>query len=148
MGRRLTVMRRAMRRRDPVFVAWVAGLGLAALVFFVGPDQFLFRVTDALHVFAWRIAEAISELSATALDAVRALSIGLFVTFLALAFAVLRRGGRSRGAILAITLLFVLLVGDAGPGDQFRWFSALALSGVGALVMTGRLRQVGLVART
>ena len=147
IGRRVLVVRRAMRRRDPIFVAWIAGLGLAALVFVVGPDQFVFRVTDALHVFVWRIGEAISELSATALDAVRALSIGLFVTFLDLAFAVLRRGGRSRGAILMVTLLFILLVGDSGPGDQFRWLSALALSGVGALVMTGRLRQVGLVVR-
>ena len=134
-------------RRDPVVVAWVAGLGLAALVFAVGPDHFLFRLADTLHVLAWRVAETIEELSATALDVVRALSIGLFVTFLALAFAVLRRGGRSRGAMVAVSLLFFFLVADAAPGDQARWVAALALSGVGALVMTGRLRQVGLVVR-
>ena len=128
-------------------VAWGAGLGLAVLVFVVGPDHFLFRLADTLHVLAWRVAEAIAELSATALDVVRALSIGLFVTFLALAFAVLRRGGRSRGAMVAVSLLFFLLVADAAPGDQARWVAALALSGVGALVMTGRLRQVGLVVR-
>ena len=137
-----------MVRRDPVVIAWAAGLGLAALVFAVGPDQFLFRLVDTLHLWAWRLAEAIAELSATALDVVRALSIGLFVTFLGLGFAVLRRGGRSRGAIIAVSLVFFFLVADAAPGDQARWVAALALSGVGALVMTGRLRQVGLVVRT
>lgn len=135
-------------RRDPVVFAWVAGLGLAALVFVVGPDQFVFRVADALHVFAWRIAEAIAALSATALDAVRALSIGLFVTFLALAFAVARRGGKSVGAAVGVTLVFLFLVDDAGPQDQAHWLAALALAGVAASVMTGRLRQGAQVVRS
>lgn len=132
-----------MSRRDPVLIAWAAGLGLAALVFVVGPDQFLFRLFDTLHVFWWRVAEALAQLSATALDVVRALSIGLFVTFLALAVAVMRRGGRAKLAIIVVTLLYFLLVGDAAPGDQSRWLAALVLSGVGASIMTGRLRQAG-----
>ena len=134
-------------RRDPVVLAWAAGLGLALLVFVVGPDHFLFRLADTLHVLAWRVAEAVAELSATALDVVRALSIGLFVTFLALAVAVGRRGGRSRAAIVTVTVVFFFLVADAAPGDQARWVAALALSGMGALIMTGRLRQTGLAVR-
>lgn len=134
-------------RRDPVVIAWGAGLGLALLVFLVGPDHFLFRLADTLHVLAWRVAETLAELSATALGVVQALSIGLFVTFLGLALAVLRRGGRSRGAMIVVSLVFFFLVSDAAPGDQARWVAALALSGLGALVMTGRLRQVGLAVR-
>jgi uncharacterized membrane protein YjdF len=130
-----------MVRRDPVLIAWVIGLALAGLVFVVGPDQFLFRLSDTMHVLAWRIVEAFEELSATALDAVRALSIGLYVTFMALSFAVLRRGGRARAAMVVVTLLYCLLVGAAAPGDQVRWLAALVLSGAGAAVMTGRLRQ-------
>ncbi len=137
-----------MSRRDPVLVAWLVGLALAALVFLVGPDHFLFRLDDALHLIVWRIAEALQQLSATALDAVRALAIGLYVTFMALAFAVHRRGGRARAAIVVVTLLYMGLVGYAVPGDQTRWLAALALSGVGAAVMTGRLRQSALVARS
>ncbi len=136
-----------MTRRDPVLVAWVAGLALAALVFLVGPDQFMFRLLDAVHVAFWRIGEAVAQLSATARDAVRALSIGLFVTFLGLALAVARRGGRARGAIVAVAVVFFLLVGDAGPQDQGRWVAALILSATGAAVMTGRLRHTGLSVR-
>lgn len=136
-----------MTRRDPVLLAWLVGLALAALVFLVGPDQFLFRVTDAVHVALWRIGEALAELSATALDAVRALSIGLFVTFLALSFAVLRRGGRARMALVVVSVLYLLLASDAAPGDQTRWIAALALSATGAAIMTGRLRNAGLALR-
>ena len=130
-----------MTRRDPVFIAWAVGLGLAALLYLVGPDQFLFRVIDAMHVFAWRIGEALADLSAAALDVVRALAIGLFVTFVGLALAVARRGGRARAALIVLCVLFWILVADASPGDQSRWIAALILSGAGAAVMTGRLRR-------
>ena len=132
-----------MTRRDPVLFAWAVGLGIAALVYVVGPDHFLFRLENALHVFAWQVAEFLAELSATALDVVRALSIGLFVTFLALAAAVARRGGRSRAAAAVVSILFLLLVGGATAGDPERWLAALVLSGLGAAVMTGRLRAAG-----
>lgn len=132
-----------MTRRDPVVLAWGAGLALAVLVFVVGPDHFLFRLADTLHMLAWRIAEALAELSATALNVIRALSIGLFVTFIGLAISVGRRGGRARMAMVVVGVLFLLLVGDAGPDDQSRWIAALVLSAVGASVMTGRLRQAG-----
>lgn len=136
-----------MVRRDPAVIAWVVGLALAALVYVVGPDRFLFRLEDALHVLAWRIGEMLSDLSATALDIVRALSIGLYVTFLALAVAVARRGGRSKLAVVVVTVLFLMVVEGAAPGDQTRWFAALVLSGIGASVMTGRLRQAGVPVR-
>lgn len=136
-----------MIRRDPVVIAWVVGLSLAALVYVVGPDRFLFRLEDTLHIVAWRIAEAVADLSATALDIVRALSIGLYVTFLGLVVAVLRRGGRAKFAVVVVTVLFLMIVEGAAPGDQTRWVAALVLSGVGASVMTGRLRQAGVPVR-
>ena len=136
-----------MTRRDPVMVAWVVGLGLAALVFLVGPDQFLFRLADTVHVALWRLGEALEQLSATAIDVVRALSIGLFVTFLGLALAVMRRGGRAKVAIVVVGLLYFLLVNDAAPGDQSHWLAALVLAATAAAIMTGRLRQTGLALR-
>ena len=136
-----------MPRRDPVTIAWAAGLALAALIYFVGPDNFMFRFQDTLHVLAWRISEAIANLSVAALDAVRALAIGLFVTFLALSVAVARRGGRSRFAAVVVTIVFLMLVEGAAAGEQARWTAALILSGLGAAVMSGRLRQSGVPAR-
>ena len=134
-----------MRRRDPIVLAWVAGLALAALVYAVGPDRFLFRVLDTLHVLAWRLSEAVADLSVLALDLVRALAIGLFATFVVLAVAVARRGGRGRGALLLVSVLFLFLAGGGADGasPNTRWTAALLLSGMGALVMTGRLRQTG-----
>lgn len=139
-----------MNRRDPILLAWAAGLALAALVYFVGPDRFVFRLMDTLHVLAWRIGELIEDLSAITLDMVRALAIGLYATFVALAVAVARRGGRGRGALILVSLLFLLLAGGGIGGDigapNARWTAALLLAGAGAAVMTGRLRQAGAVA--
>lgn len=132
-----------MTRRDPVLLAWAAGLGITALVYIVGPDHFFFRLENALHVFAWQVAELLADLSATALDLVRALSIGLFVTFIGLATAVSRRGGRSRGAMITVSIVFLILVSGATTGDPARWLAALVLSGLAAAVMTGRLRHAG-----
>lgn len=138
-----------MQRRDPVVVAWVVGLGLAALAYAVGPQHFLFRVVDWFHFAAWRLGEMVADLSRFGLDLVRALALGLFATFLILGFAVLRRGGRARGALIVVTLLFAVLVGndDFVTDSNGRWAAALALSAAGALVMTSRLRQTGLVSR-
>lgn len=136
-------------RRDPILAAWGIGLLLAALVYVVGPDRFLFRVLDTLHVLGWRIAELVDDLSIVALDLIRALAIGLYATFVVLAVAVSRRGGPSRGALVVVSLLFLALAGGTGVPNT-RWTAALVLCAVGAAVMTGRLRQpqpVGLAAR-
>jgi hypothetical protein len=134
-------------RRDPVVVAWAVGLGLAVLVYVLGPQHFLFRLLDTFHVALWRLGELIADLSVVALDAVRALAIGLYVTFLVLGLLVLRRGGRARAALVVVTVLFLVLVArdDLAVESNGRWAAALALSGVGALVMTARLRQSALV---
>jgi hypothetical protein len=135
-----------MQRRDPVVVAWAVGIGLAVLAYAVGPQHFLFRVLDWFHFAAWRLGEIIADLSRFGLDLVRALAIGLYATFLILGVAVLRRGGRARGALIVVTLLFAILVGndDFVTDSNGRWAAALALSTAGALVMTSRLRHSGM----
>jgi hypothetical protein len=139
-----------MQRRDPVVVAWVLGLGLAALAYAVGPQYFLFRLVDWFHFAAWRLGEIIGDLSLVAQNVVRALAIGLYATFVVLAVSVLRRGGRARGALIVVTVLFLILIGptEMATESNARWTAALALSAVGAVVMTGRLRQTALVPRS
>jgi len=138
------------QRRDPVLIAWAVGLGLAALVYVLGPRHFLFRVLDTFHVLMWRLGEFIADLSTVALDAVRALAIGLYATFVVLAFVVVRRGGRARAALVIISVLFAILVArdDTVTESNGRWAAALALSGFGAIVMTNRLRQTALLPRS
>jgi hypothetical protein len=137
------------QRRDPVLIAWVLGLALAAIVYVVGPNHFWFRLLDTFHVLMWRLGEFIADLSSMALDVVRALAIGLYATFVVLALAVLRRGGRARAALIVVTLLFLVLVAhdDMVTESNGRWMAALALSAVGAIVMTTRLRQTALIPR-
>ena len=139
-----------MERRDPVILAWVAGLGLAVLVYLFGPRDFLFHVLNWFHVALWQLSEIIADLGSKALDLVRALAMGLYATFVLLALAVLRRGGRARAALVVVTVLsLVLVTNDTGPAEgNGRWAAALALSAVGAIVMTARLRQTALVPRS
>lgn len=138
-----------MQRRDPVLIAWVLGLGLAAIAYAVGPQYFMFRVADSFHVAMWRIGEAIGDLSLMGRDLVRALAIGLYVTFVVLALAVIRRGGRGKAALAWVSLLFLFLIGgiELTTESDTRWVLALAVAGGGAVTMTQRLRQTALVVR-
>lgn len=136
-------------RRDPVTMVWIGGLVLAAVLYFVGTDRFWFQVVNSLHVAGWWISEVIADLSGLAVELVRALALGVFATFVALCWLASRRGAAVRGTALLVGLLFLVL---AGGGDEFgrdagslRWTAALGVAGVGALVMTRRLRTAGAV---
>ena len=129
--------------RNPIVVAWVAGLVLAAAVYIVGPERLVFRLIDNLHLLAWWIEEGLAQLGGVTAEAVRALAIGLYVTFAALALAVQQRGGSARSALFWVSVLFWLLAaGVIGAEDgQGRWVMALALVAVASIAMTARLRN-------
>ena len=129
--------------RNPIVVAWVAGLVLAAAVYVVGPERLVFRLIDNLHLLAWWIEEGLAQLGGVTAEAVRALAIGLYVTFAALALAVQQRGGSARSALFWVSVLFWLLAaGVIGAEDgQGRWVMALALVAVASIAMTARLRN-------
>ncbi len=138
-----------MQRRDPVLIAWVVGLGLAAVAYAIGPQYFMFRVVDSFHLAMWRIGEAIGDLSLMGRDLVRALAMGLYATFVVLALSVIRRGGSGKAALFWVSVLFLFLIGglDLTTESDTRWFLALAVAGAGAVTMTQRLRQTALVVR-
>ena len=131
-------------RRNPVLVAWAAGLLLAATVYVVGPEHLVFRILDNLHYAGWWLGEVVARLGGVTAEAVRALAIGIYVTFVALGAAVEQRGGHAKGALFWVSVGFWLLAGgvigfDEGYG---RWAMALVLVIIAALSMTARLRQV------
>lgn len=138
-----------MRGRDPVLIAWVIGLGLAALAYAVGPQYLLFRIVDSFHVALWRISEAIGDLSLMGREAIRALALGLYVTFVVLALGVIRRGGTAKASLFWLTVLFLFLIGGVGltTESDTRWVLALAVAGAGAVTMTSRLRQTTALVR-
>ena len=137
--------------RNPILVAWAAGLVLAVAVYLVGPERLVFRLFDNLHLLGWWLSEVVAQLGGVMADAVRALAVGLYVTFVALGLAVQQRGGSARGALFWVSVLFWLLAAgvigiEDGPG---RWVLALALVTVASVGMTTRLRSArpGVVSR-
>ncbi len=128
--------------RNPILVAWAAGMALAVAVYVVGPERLVFRLVDNLHLFGWWLSEVVAQLGGVMADAVRALAIGLYLTFVALGLAVQQRGGPARTALFWVSVLFWLLAAgvigiEDGPG---RWVLALALVTVASVGMTARLR--------
>lgn len=137
--------------RNPILLAWVAGLALAVVVYVYGPEHLIFRLVDSLHFFGWWLDEVVTQLGGVMADGVRALAIGLYVTFVALGLAVKQRGGPARSALFWVSVLFWLLAAgvigvDEGPS---RWVLALALVTVASVGMTARLRSArpGVVVR-
>ena len=128
--------------RSPILLAWAAGLALAAAVYVFGPERLVFNFIDSLHLFGWWLGEVVAQLGGVMTEAVRALAIGLYVTFVALGLAVQQRGGPARSALFWVSVLFWLLAAgvigiDDGPS---RWVMALVLVTVASVGMTARLR--------
>lgn len=131
-------------RRDPVVLVWVGGLALAAVLYLVGTDRFWFQILNTLHLAGYWVGEILAELSVLTVELVQALALGVFATFVALCWMVARRGAAVRGVGLLVALLFLVLAGsgDEGAGSA-RWAGALLVAGLGAAVMTRRLRAIG-----
>jgi len=68
--------------------------------------------------------------------------VAIYVVFVVLAFLASRHGHRGGGALVVVTTVFLILVWHPYadyPAPISRWVAALALVGVGAVVMTQRL---------
>ena len=131
-------------RANPVAFIWLLA-GLAALT------AYSFGATYTLAA-AWAfVADAaewmdrlVLRLPYAAADLIPALAIGALVAFVPLAILSIRAGRRGRLALVLVPSIFLWLAGrDATRAD---WLEALLVAGIGALVMTGRLRHRAAVA--
>jgi hypothetical protein len=130
--------------RNTIAVIWVVGIVLALIVYVTGPDRFVFAAFDVMQRAWWGVQAALLNFSIAAFDLVRALAIGLYFVFVALAVLSIRRGGRGRGALVAVSLVFFGLIwrsAGEGFGTHTRWMTALLLTAVAALSMTRRLTR-------
>ncbi len=128
--------------RNTIVVIWVAGIVVALIVYVTGPDRFVFAAFDVIQRAWWSVQAALLNFSIAAFDLVRALAIGLYFVFVALAVLSVRRGGRGRAALVAVSLVFFSLIwrsAGEGFGAHTRWMAALLLTAVAALSMTRRL---------
>ncbi len=129
-------------RRQTIIGIWIGGAILALALYVVGPDNFLSALLDALDNLEAAFHRMLDFLGAQAFNVVRALAIAIFVVFVVLAVMAAYRGQKAIGALIVVTLGFLILVWrpDAvHAGSISRWFTALLIAIVGAVVMTQRL---------
>lgn len=127
---------------DTITYVWVGGAVLALLLFLVGPDDFLATALGALDRLEDAFHHMLFFLGTQAFNVVRAIAIALFVVFFVLGIVAAQRGLKAVGAMTVVTIGYLILVwrpDAAYPGSIARWFTALLLALVGALVMTQRL---------
>jgi hypothetical protein len=121
---------------------WVGGLILAVALYAIGPDRFFDVIFGLMNGLDAVFRALVYNLGAQMFGIVRALTIAIYFVFAVLAFLAAQKGRRGIWALVVVTLAFLFLVwrpyGDpSAPAG--RWIVALALVGVGALVMTQRL---------
>jgi hypothetical protein len=129
-------------RRETILMIWIGGFVLAAALYLIGPDRFLDACINLIDWVDVAFRNLVAVLGAQTYGVVRALAIALYLVFALLALLASQRGHRGMGALVAVTVLLLMLVWrpyDAYPAPLGRWIGALALVVVGALVMTQRL---------
>jgi hypothetical protein len=125
--------------RRTIGLIWIGGVVLMVVVYLIGPQDFIQACEAYLSRLWWLLGNLIDALSVRAFDALRAAGIALYAVFLVLAFLAHRRGLRSGGALVIVSLLFLLLVGTHWYEPGTRWFIAAVMAGAGAATMTTRL---------
>ena len=127
--------------RNTVAFIWIGGIAIAAIAYAADPGALL---EAALNLLAAAIAVTerfVRDLSTFGSAVIRALAVGLFVTFVALAILTIRQGGQGRTALVMVSVVFLLLLRDGASAANGRWVAAFALAAVGAVVMTTRVRR-------
>lgn len=125
--------------RTTIASVWIGGMALMALLYVIGPEHFIHACEDMFARVWWTLDDLIAALMERAFDAVRAAAIALYVVFVVLAVMARRRGLHGGGAVLIVTVLFLILVRTHWYEPGTKWFSAAVLAAVGAAAMTGRL---------
>jgi hypothetical protein len=127
--------------RNTILLIWIGGILVALLAYAADPGALLNAALDLLATGVAGAERLIGELSAFGSDAVRALAVGLFVIFVAMAVLAIRQGGKGRMALFVVSAVFLSLLRDGSGASNGRWVAAFALAAVGALVMTTRVRR-------
>ncbi len=131
-------------RRDPIALAWLAAIIAAVAAYMVGPTIALTYFWALVLNVADSIDEALLRLPNLAAGLIPALAIGAIVAFIPLAILSIRAGRRGKVALVLVPSAFLWLAGR--DATRMEWLEALLVAGIGALVMTGRLRTRSAIA--
>jgi hypothetical protein len=125
--------------RRTIGLVWLGGVVLMAVLYVIGPQHFIQACEDAITRVLWFLDDIVETMMSRAFDAVRAAAIALYVVFLVLAMLASRRGLRVGGAVVVVSLLFLVLVRTNWYDPATKWLSAAVVAAVAAGVMTSRL---------
>ena len=127
--------------RNTIMLIWIGGILVALIAYAADPGALINTALDALAAGIAAIQRLVANLSALGSGIIRALAVGLFVTFVAMAVLAIRQGGKGRMALFTVSAVFVLLLREGNGASNGRWVAAFALAAAGALVMTARVRR-------
>lgn len=125
-----------------ITLIWTGALALAVLVYLLGPDSFLAGIWNVMDRVEAGFHAMLGFLGDRAFDVIRATAIAVYLLFIVLCVLCFRRGIKSIGAFVFVSLCMVILVwrSDDEPYiSSTRWLMSLTLSVIGAVVMTQRL---------
>jgi hypothetical protein len=125
--------------RRTIGLIWVGGIVLMAAIYVIGPQHFIATCEQFIANAAAWLGDLIDTLMLRAFDVVRAAAIAMYVVFVVLAVLAMRRGMRTGGMLLVVSVVFLLLVRTDWYGSDARWFAAAVLTAIAALVLTNRL---------
>lgn len=129
-------------RRESIAMIWIGGLVLAVALYLVGPDRFFDTVFAVLDGIDAAFRNLVATLGMQTYAVIRALAIAIYIVFAVLAVLASQRGHHGGGALIVVTVVCLILVWhpySIYPAPLSRWFAALALVVIGAVVMTQRL---------
>jgi len=125
--------------RRMIGLTWLGGIVLMVALYAIGPQHFIAAceqfVADSM---AW-LSDLIESLMLRAFEVVRAAAIALYVVFVVLSVLAMQRGMRAGGALVVVSVVFLLLVRTSWYGTDKKWFAAVVLTAVAAGMLTRRL---------
>jgi len=126
--------------KNPIAAVWLVGAAAALGIYLLGSDWLLLTLTGLAEALSVLLDDLVRQLSMLTAGLLRALAVGLFVTFIGLCLLAVRAGHRGRLALVVVSAGFFWLVGS-GYVSRADWVLALVLAACGAVVMTMRLMQ-------
>jgi hypothetical protein len=128
-----------MMDRRIIALIWLGGIVLMVAIYAIGPQHFIAACEQFIADAVWWLNNFVDTLMRRAFEVVRAAAIAMYVVFVVLAVMAMRRGQRTGGMLLVVSVVFLLLVRTDWYGSDTRWFAAAVLTTVGAAVVTKRL---------
>jgi hypothetical protein len=125
--------------RRTITLIWLGGVVLMVAIYTIGPEHFIATCEQFIADMMTWLGDLIDTLMLRAFEVVRAAAIAMYVVFVVLAVLAMRRGLRTGGMLVVVSIVFLLLVRTSWYGSNTRWFAAAVVTAVAALVLTQRL---------